>query len=239
MRETLMITVGDAARDDFADGLVEYGFRVLRTGQTQLPIDLLPRSDVVLVDLDLPGIDAISFCRAIRAASDVPMIVLTDRGQVGRRIEALHAGADDYLVKPCDVAELVARFHAINWRRGPAVGFQTTISRGEVEINLVRQSVTVAGVALRLSRKELQILALIAAEDGAVCPRERLVAEVWGRPWPGAQETLNVHLATLRAKLKCPDLIETVRGIGYRLAAPQFGQPNTLHRPSTHARIHH
>ena len=67
MRETLMITVGGAARDDFAAELVEYGFRVLRTGQTQLPIDLLPRSDVVLVDLDLPGIDAMSFCRAIRA----------------------------------------------------------------------------------------------------------------------------------------------------------------------------
>jgi len=90
--------------------------------------------------------------------------------------------------------------------------------------------VTIAGVPISLSRKELQILALIAVEDGAVCVRERIVAEVWGRPWPGAQETLNVHVATLRAKLERPELIETVRGLGYRLATSENSERRQLRR---------
>jgi DNA-binding response OmpR family regulator len=143
---------------------------------------------------------------------------------VDDRILGLHAGADDYLVKPYDVGELVARVHAVRRRRGDAVpgaggGTAGVVQVGDVHIDLVRHQVTVADEAITLSRKEFQVLALVVGAGGAVCTRERIIAEVWGRSWAGANRTLDVHVATLRTKLGRPALVETVRGVGYRLTA--------------------
>jgi len=217
--ETLVIANVGRAASELTEALARHGFDAVRPQHFSHAMELARRSEVVLLDLELSGVDAIALCRAIRATGGVPLIVLANGTKIEKRIEAFHAGADDYLARPYDIDEFRARFNAIRWRRNPASGVQATIRRGDVEINLVRQSVTIADVSVRLSRKELQILALIASEDGAVCSRERIIAETWGRPWPGAQETVNVHIATLRAKLKRPELIETVRGLGYRLAA--------------------
>jgi DNA-binding response OmpR family regulator len=189
-------------------------------------LEVLPRlaaADVVLLDLGLPDVDGLEVCRRIREAGDVPVIVVSARGRVDERIAGLHHGADDYLVKPYDVGELVARIHAVRRRRGTsgphAAPEPVTTVGDDVVLDRARHVVTVDGAAVALSRKEFAVLALLADADGAVCTRDRLVAEVWGRRWPGADRTLDVHVATLRTKLGRPGMVATVRGVGYRLVA--------------------
>ncbi|MDD7938881.1 response regulator transcription factor [Actinomycetospora lutea] len=182
----------------------------------------LPGTDVVLLDLGLPDVDGLEVCRRIREAGDVPVIVVSARGSVDERILGLHHGADDYLVKPYDVGELVARIHAVRRRRGngtPAASDPVTELGAGVVLDRARHTLTVDGGDVALSRKEFAVLALLADAGGAVCTRDRLVAEVWGRRWPGADRTLDVHVATLRTKLGRPGMVATVRGVGYRLAA--------------------
>jgi DNA-binding response OmpR family regulator len=181
--------------------------------------DVNTKVDIVLLDLGLPDIDGTAVCRAIRKASDIPIIVVTGRTDIGARIRSLRYGADDYLVKPFDTSELLARIHAVRRRCPHPDHTEQIVRRGDVTIDLARLTVTVAGQPVHLATKELQVLIVIAAERGEVCSRERLIAEIWGRPWPGALATLNVHIATLRAKLGRPELIDTVRGIGYRLGS--------------------
>jgi DNA-binding response OmpR family regulator len=175
--------------------------------------------DVVLLDLGLPDVDGIEVCRSIRDAADVPLIVVSARGEVDDRILGLHSGADDYLVKPYDAGELVARIHTVLRRRRPERPEVDVVALdAALVVDLARREVTDGGTPVALSRKEFAVLALLARADGAVCTRERIVAAVWGRTWPGANRTLDVHVATLRTKLGRPDLVTTVRGVGYRLA---------------------
>ncbi len=165
---------------------------LLRHGMS---MDRLPRGreveshlggiDVVLLDLGLPDIDGVDVCRAIRAHSDLPIIIVSARGEVDDRILGLHCGADDYLVKPYDVNELVARVEAVYRRRRASVG--ASAAGGEVvevdgvRVDLARHTVSVAGQDVLLTRKEFQVLGLLATAGGAVCTRGRIVAEVWGR----------------------------------------------------------
>ncbi|SHF38944.1 DNA-binding response regulator, OmpR family, contains REC and winged-helix (wHTH) domain [Streptoalloteichus hindustanus] len=199
--------------------LARQGMAVRWVGSGRAALDNLADVDVVLLDLGLPDLDGLEVCRRIRVVSDVPVIVVSARGEVDDRILGLHSGADDYLVKPYDVGELVARVHAVS-RRRRAVDAEPVgpVRVGDVEVQLERHEVTVAGAAVVLSRKEFQVLAILAAARGAVCSRERIIAEVWGKTWPGANRTLDVHVATLRTKLGRPQLVQTVRGVGYRLA---------------------
>lgn len=172
--------------------------------------------DLVLLDFSPPDIDGITACRAMRSICDVPVVVLTSRTEVETRVRALRAGADDYLTKPISPAELIARIHAVA-RRARATRRRDRVRVADIDIDIARQVVRVGGADITTSRKEFQLLALLADEAGRVCPRERLIAQIWGRPWPGANDTLNVHVAMLRAKIGRPELIQTVRGIGYRL----------------------
>jgi DNA-binding response OmpR family regulator len=198
------------------------GMTTTRLARGRGAVDHLAGVDVVLLDLGLPDIDGVDVCRAIREVSEVPVIVVSARGEVDDRILGLHSGADDYLVKPYDVGELLARVHAVyRRRRVPAAdGPGDVVVLDEVSIDLHRHSVTVAGRPVNLTRKEFQVLALLASSGGAVCARNRIVAEVWGRSWAGANRTLDVHVATLRTKLGRADLVQTVRGVGYRLGLP-------------------
>lgn len=218
----LLVEDDDRVAEALVPALTRRGFHVDRQATGRGTLDRLGGVDVVLLDLGLPDMDGVTLCRAIRAASDVAIIVVSARGEIDDRILGLHAGADDYLVKPYDVGELVARVHAVRRRRGAdpvGVGAVSTevFETGDVRVDLGRHEVTVAGEAVALSRKEFQVLALVMAAGGAVCTRERILAEVWGRTWSGANRTLDVHVATLRTKLGRPALLETVRGVGYRL----------------------
>ncbi|MCD2189734.1 response regulator transcription factor [Actinomycetospora soli] len=178
----------------------------------------LPGTDVVLLDLGLPDVDGIDVCRRIREAGDTPVIVVSARGEVDDRILGLHSGADDYLVKPYDAGELLARIHTVLRRRRPEPSADVVDLGAGLVVDLARREVRDGGEPVALSRKEFAVLAQLARADGAVCTRDRIVAEVWGRTWPGANRTLDVHVATLRTKLGRPDVVTTVRGVGYRLA---------------------
>jgi DNA-binding response OmpR family regulator len=180
--------------------------------------------DVVLLDLGLPDVDGMVLCRQIRAVSDVAVIVVSARGEVDDRILGLRAGADDYLVKPYDVDELVARVEAVRRRRVERNAVSTepagVVQLGDVRVDLDRHEVTAGDRVVPLSRKEFQVLSLIVAARGSVCPRDLVLTEVWGRSGPAESRSLDVHVATLRTKINRPALIHTVRGVGYRLAAP-------------------
>ncbi|MCF7550014.1 MULTISPECIES: response regulator transcription factor [Pseudonocardia] len=215
----LLVEDDDRVAAALRPALHRHGMSTTRLDRGRDAVEHLAGVDVVLLDLGLPDADGVDVCRAIREASDVPVIVVTARGDVEDRIVGLHSGADDYVVKPYDVGELVARIHAVQRRRGPetAEPVDRVVTADGVAIDLGRHTVTVDGTEVTLTRKEFQVLALLASARGTVCTRTRIVAEVWGRSWPGANRTLDVHVATLRTKLGRPELVQTVRGVGYRL----------------------
>lgn len=203
--------------------LHRHGISTTRLARGRGAVEHLAGVDVVLLDLGLPDVDGVDVCREIRAVSEVPVIVVSARGEVDDRILGLHSGADDYMVKPYDIGELVARIHVVHRRRRVETvveGGDQIVEVGGVTVDLTRHTVSVGGRPVTLTRKEFQVLALLASADGAVCTRSRIVAEVWGRSWAGANRTLDVHVATLRTKLGNPEVVQTVRGVGYRLGTP-------------------
>jgi DNA-binding response OmpR family regulator len=185
-----------------------------------------PGTDAVVLDLGLPDRDGFDVCSRIRRGHDVPILMATARGDLTSRVHGLNLGADDYLVKPYDVRELIARLHAVARRRRPggmsgATGAPAapdgTVRCGDVTIDVVRRSVCLAGEPIALTRKEFDLLALLARSPGVVFRREQIVSEVWQSTWKGCYRTLEVHVASVRAKTGVAQLIETVRGVGYRL----------------------
>jgi DNA-binding response OmpR family regulator len=217
----LLVEDDDRVADALVPALVRRGLAVRRLASGAGVLDTVGEVDVVLLDLGLPDVDGIVLCRQIRAASDVAVIVVSARGEVDDRILGLRAGADDYLVKPYDVDELVARVHAVRRRKAPAgtgAGSTGVAEIDGVHVDFDRHEVTVDGAPVALSRKEFHVFGLIVGAGGAVCSREHILAEVWGRAGAAENRTLDVHVANLRTKLGRPALIETVRGVGYRLA---------------------
>ncbi|MEU2877914.1 MULTISPECIES: response regulator transcription factor [unclassified Streptomyces] len=208
--------------------LARHGFDVThaRSGEEALQA-LVPEGagfGVVLLDLGLPDQDGYEVCGKIRKRTAIPVIMVTARSDVRSRIHGLNLGADDYVVKPYDTGELLARIHAVSRR---TVHEDTTgddgdgaLSLGSVRIELPTRQVSVAGTVVQLTRKEFDLLALLAQRPGVVFRREQIISEVWRTSWEGTGRTLEVHVASLRAKLRMPALIETVRGVGYRLVAP-------------------
>ena len=178
-----------------------------------------PPYDLVLLDLGLPDGDGLRVCRRLRSDSDVAIIVLTARADERDRVAGLRTGADDYLVKPFGIAELQARVEAVMRRVRPRPAGVRTV--GPVRIDLDRHQAYVADAPIDLTRKEFQLLGALTVVPGAVVTRDRLIAEVWQTAWRGASRTLDVHIATLRAKLGGAVDLETVRGVGYRLGPPQ------------------
>jgi len=219
----LLVEDDDRVAGALRPALHRHGISTTRLATGRGAVDHLADVDVVLLDLGLPDVDGVDVCRAIREVSEVPVIVVSARGEVDDRILGLHSGADDYLVKPYDIGELVARVHAVYRRRrvSTTADSEDVVEVDDVRVDLHRHAVSVGGRQVNLTRKEFQVLALLATSGGAVCTRSRIVAEVWGRAWAGANRTLDVHVATLRTKLGRPELVQTVRGVGYRLGTPE------------------
>ncbi|MFF5436636.1 response regulator transcription factor [Streptomyces achromogenes] len=207
--------------------LARHGFQVThaRSGEEALQA-LVPEGNgfgVVLLDLGLPDQDGYEVCGKIRKRTSTPVIMVTARADVRSRIHGLNLGADDYVVKPYDTGELLARIHAVSRRtvqEEPVTGGEDAVLLGPVRIELPTRQVSVDGAAIQLTRKEFDLLALLAQRPGVVFRREQIISEVWRTSWEGTGRTLEVHVASLRAKLRLPALIETVRGVGYRLVAP-------------------
>ncbi len=176
--------------------------------------------DVVLLDLGLPDVDGFELCREVRAKSGVPIIVVTARGEEIDRVVGLELGADDYVVKPFGFRELVARIRAVV-RRGAGRPDQAEPTLGPLLVDRRTRRALVDDQPIVLTPKEFDLLALLADDPGAVCSRQRILDEVWDPNWYGPTKTLDVHIASLRRKLGHPELIETVRGVGYRLCVPE------------------
>ncbi|MCU1682517.1 MAG: Two component transcriptional regulator, winged helix family [Amycolatopsis sp.] len=206
--------LGKALRRALSEG----GFRVrhVTTGGAALTAVAADEPDVVLLDMGLPDRDGLAVCRGIREISRVPILAVTGRGAVEARIRGLRSGADDYIVKPFLVEELLARIDAV-LRRTRGLGVAPTVVAGDVEVDLSRRSVTVAGVPVTLARKEFDLLAALARREGAVVARDELLDEVWGSVDASARRTLEAHVGLVRSKLGRPGAIVTVRGVGYRL----------------------
>ncbi len=175
-----------------------------------------PDADVVLLDLGLPDLDGIEVCRQLRARSDVAIIVITARGEEGDRVLALDQGADDYMVKPFGLAELLARVRAVLRRSRPHDS--ELLRHGDLQVDLRTGKVTVAGREVPLTPKEFGILECLASDPGRVVTRQEIMDRAWDAHWYGPMKVLDVHVASLRKKLGQPKLIETVYGRGFRLA---------------------
>ena len=214
----LVVEDEDAIAEPLAEGLRREGFDVRRVATGREALDA-PVPDVVLLDLRLPDVDGYTVCRELRARSDVPIIVVTARGEEVDRVVGLELGADDYVVKPYGLRELVARIRAVTRRSGSPRRLVDTLVAGPLTVDVRGRSVRVDGRNVQLTAKEFDLLALLARDPGAVVSRERILNEVWNTTWYGSSKTVDVHVASLRRKLGDATLIETVRGIGLRLRA--------------------
>jgi two-component system response regulator MtrA len=173
--------------------------------------------DLVLLDIMLPGIDGIEVCKQIRAESMVPIVMLTAKGETTDIVKGLEFGADDYIVKPFQPGELIARIKT-RLRRVPSSTAALTL--GEVSIDFVAHEVKRDGRVIALTRLEFDLLAALAREPGRVFTRDALLSEVWGYRQTSDTRLVNVHVQRLRSKIERdpdnPELVMTVRGVGYR-----------------------
>lgn len=197
------------------------GYATTRASDGNSALDSLGSdTEVVLLDLGLPDIDGIDVCRRIRGRTGVPIIIATARSDVQDRLNGLRAGADDFLVKPYDARELVARIEAVTRRSRlqhpeSAEKFGTGIDG--VSFDLEARQVLLDGVPVELTRKEFDIVVMLARYPGVVVPRERIIREVWNTDWYAFGRSLEVHVGSIRRKLSPRVLIEAVRGVGYKL----------------------
>ena len=213
--KVLVVEDEDAIAEPLAEGLRREGLEVERVATGQEALDA-PEPDIVLLDLRLPDIDGLEVCRRLRERSRVPIIVVTARGEEVDRVVGLELGADDYLVKPYGLRELVARIRAVMRRLEPR-NDDASLRVDGLEVDRRARRATLNGRELPLTPREFDLLSLLASEPGAAFSRDRIFAEVWETRWFGSPKTIYVHVAALRRKLGDPGWIETVRGVGFRL----------------------
>ena len=213
----LVVEDNSVVADAVAEGLRDQGMAVdvAYDGPAGLGKVVVNTYDVVILDRDLPGLHGDELCDEIVASPRTTRILmLTAAGQVEDRVEGLNLGADDYLVKPFDFAELVARVRALA-RRSPST--PPVLTRGDLVVDRVRRSVTRAGRPVQLARKELGVLEVLVEADGAAVSAEQLLEQVWDEHADPFTNTVAVTVLRLRRKLGDPPLVETVIGGGYRI----------------------
>ena len=177
------------------------------------------RPDLVVLDLMMPKVDGWEVCRRLRQETDIPIIILTARGDDVDKILGLELGADDYVTKPFNPRELVARVKAVLRRYDPGEKLTRRVAVGDVQIDLDKREVLVAEKAVTLRAKEFDLLAAFAKHVGVVLDRERLLNMVWGYDYLGDTRTIDVHVTWLRDKISASQnvRIQTVWGVGYKL----------------------
>ena len=217
----LLVEDDPAIAEPLIRGLRRDGFTVEHVTHGLVALDALDASppEIVVLDLGLPDIDGYEVCQRIREKSAVPVIILTARGDETNRVLGLELGADDYMVKPFGIRELVARIRAVVRRTGndpDASDSEIDLGSGLV-LDVRARRVMRDGHEVVLTRKEFDLLSLLASDPGAIHRRADILEQVWDTHWYGPTKTLDVHIAGLRRKLDDHDLIETVRGVGFRL----------------------
>lgn len=222
--DVLLIEDDQAIALSVIDGLADAAIRTthVSTGSEAIELAFTQSFDCVLLDLGLPDIDGTDVCRTIREKSTVPIIVLSARSTELDRVLALEIGADDYLVKPFGMRELIARIRAVHRRHEqPGAPEDTTQKWGGLSIDSRTQRVTVDGEAVHLTPKEFEILSYLAQDPGAVCRRSDIIRDVWDTSWVGGSKSLDAHIASIRKKLGSGEWISAVHGVGFRLGQPQ------------------
>jgi DNA-binding response OmpR family regulator len=222
----LVVDDEPAIVDAVAYALRSEGFDVdsRSDGESALEAALVNGFDLVILDLRLPGLSGIEVCRRVRAASEVPILILSARDAEVDRVLGLEAGADDYVTKPFSIAELVSRVRAIFRRRdldrGGGFAVRTV---GSLRVDLARHKVTVDGRPVDLTPTEFKLLALLAQEPGRVYGRREVMQHLWESAYVGDERACDVHVSKLRRKIESepgkPQRVITVRGVGYRLDA--------------------
>jgi two-component system, OmpR family, response regulator RegX3 len=225
-RTILLVEDEKSIRDPLADVLRSEGFDTLVAGTVAEALEQARRDpDLVLLDVMLPDGSGFDVCRELRQSSQVPIIMLTARGEEADRVVGLELGADDYVVKPFSGREVVARIRAVLRRvAAPEPTDDRPLEVGDVRLDPARHEVTLGGDRLELSRKEYELLRLLMRNAGSVVTRERLIDEVWDPNWFGSTKTLDVHVSGIRRKLGDnpaePRYLHTVRGVGFRFSSP-------------------
>jgi DNA-binding response OmpR family regulator len=200
------------------------GFRTLEAGDGDTARSLVESENpgLVILDIMLPGVDGLELCRWIRARSDLPVILLTARGEEADRIVGLELGADDYVTKPFSPRELAARVRTVLRRSTPDVGKAERLSFDELDLDARTREVTCRGEALRLTAREFDLLWFLASHPKQVFSRDQLMDRVWGYAAALDTGTVTVHIRRLREKIEAdparPRFLQTVWGVGYRFS---------------------
>ncbi len=192
--------------------------RTATDGDGALPAAAEFVPDLVILDLGLPGLDGVEVCRRLRAEGDVPILILTARTELEDRVEGLDSGADDYLVKPFERQELLARIRALLRRRPPRGSASLTV--GDLRLNPDTHEVTRGERRIELTNREFELLEYLMRNERLVISRERLLEEVWGYDPMAMTNTIDVFISNLRRKLEVggePRILHTKRGAGYVL----------------------
>ena len=229
-RTILLVEDEPAIAEPLAETLAREGFdlEVAPTAAAAVDAAARLRPDLILLDLMLPDGSGFDVCREVRRSSQVPIIMLTARGDEADRVIGLELGADDYVVKPFSAREVTARVRAVLRRTAagarPEGDADEPLEVGDVRLDPATRSVTRAGTRVDVTRKEFDLLRLLMRSAGSVVTRERLIDEVWDVNWFGSTKTLDVHVSGLRKKLgddsAAPRYIHTVRGVGFMFRAP-------------------
>ncbi|MFF7644191.1 response regulator [Streptomyces canus] len=207
----------DGVAGALTEALYEHGHLPTRVRRGEEALARHRQADLLLLDLGLPDLDGLEVLRKLRAVSTVPVVVLTARGDERSVVRGLRLGADDYLVKPVRLAELLARIDAVTRRAAaPATPAPHIVRADDVEVDLDARRVRVGGAEVRLTTKEFAVLAALAARAGSAVSRQQLLDEVWGDAYLAVSRSLDVHLTQVRAKLGRPEVLTTIRGFGYR-----------------------
>ncbi len=209
-------------RETLVYNLTQEGYQVTQSGDGAEALELAraDKFDLIVLDIMLPGLDGLSFCRILRKEQTTPIIMLTARGGEVDRIVGLESGADDYIVKPFSLGEFLARVRAV-LRRTPSASLRTDrLESGDLTLDLTGRRVSVGGREIKLSHKEFDLIAALVRNRGAVLSRDLLLEQVWGYDHVGDDRTVDVHVRWLREKIEAdpsdPQRIVTVRGVGYR-----------------------
>jgi DNA-binding response OmpR family regulator len=233
MRILLVADLNNVQLLELAVALDRRGAVTFHIPPVQVTRAVMEERDFILLDPGLPYHESIGLCDEVRAMSDIPIMMISNRTERADRIRALQAGADDYVTCPYDLREVIARIIAVTRPRGRRRDEEPRRSYDfldDMQIDPERMRVTVSGAITELTKKEFQMLTLIAGAEGAVCPREKLAIAVWGRPEEEVSDSIHVLMSRLRSKIG-QGRIETVRSVGYQLidAAATGGRDRVGH----------
>ena len=203
-----------------------YEVDLVGRGDEVMPIFTAQNPDLILLDVMLPGLSGVEVCKLIREKSMVPIVMLSAKGDKQDVVAGLEAGADDYMIKPFDPSELVARMK-VRLRRS-TTEISTDLQIGNIKIDQIEHSIIRDGQVIALTRLEFDLLVALAKEPGRVFTREALLSEVWGYRPATDTRLVNVHIQRLRSKVELdpenPTIILTVRGVGYKAGVPGSSQ---------------